>query len=71
MLAALDVASLLTSVFRWKKLTDAGIDMIVEFADRTFNRKLVATGSQRLNYPYDSRSQLYNEPLEIIPVNGH
>jgi hypothetical protein len=51
------------------KLTVAGIDMIIEYADRTFNKKLVEIGCQGLDYPYKNRSQFYDGPFEVIPVS--
>jgi transcriptional regulator GlxA family with amidase domain len=52
------------------ELIYVGVDMLIEFADRTFNRKLVEIGCQGLDYSYENRSQFYSGPFEVIPLDG-
>jgi hypothetical protein len=51
-------------------LMDAGIDMLIEFTDQTFDRTLTQIGCQGLDFPYANRSQFYTGPLAPVPTVG-
>jgi putative intracellular protease/amidase len=42
---------------------DAGIDMFIEYTDRTFNKQLVKLGCMGLDFNYEGRSQFYKGPI--------
>jgi putative intracellular protease/amidase len=49
-----------------KRLTSAGIDMIIEYSSLHFNKKLTQLACLGLEFKYENRSQFYDEPL-VLP----
>jgi hypothetical protein len=47
---------------------NAGVDMFIEFTDRTFSKKLTQIGCAGLDFSYENRSQFYDGPLETIDI---
>ena len=53
----------LSLVLIWLMLTIPGIDMFIEYTDRTFNKQLTQLACVGLDFKYENRSQFYDGPL--------